>query len=144
MLWRNNNIMITIITTHLHVASTMRIDIFELCEAHELYYEIAHLTWPCRTQSQLCNISEYLWGKDISDYSTFKRHSQGTLLSVLDPKKSMQHQHFRFLYHHNTIIWKEPCFFFVSFETKEVRRYKLRLFLRMAPKMLVIWMFLTV
>ena len=36
--------MITIITTHLHVASTMRIDIFELCEAHELYYEIAHLT----------------------------------------------------------------------------------------------------
>ena len=36
--------MITIITTNLHVVSTMRIDIFELCEAHELYYEIAHLT----------------------------------------------------------------------------------------------------
>lgn len=36
--------MITIITTNLHVVSTMRIDIFELCEVHELYYEIAHLT----------------------------------------------------------------------------------------------------
>ena len=89
--------MITIITTNLHVVSTMRIDIFELCEAHELYYEIAHLTSPCRTQSQLCNISEYLGGKDISDYNTFKRHSQDTLLSVLGPKKSMLHQHFRSL-----------------------------------------------
>lgn len=36
--------MITIIITDLHVVSTMRVDIFELCEAHELYYEIAHLT----------------------------------------------------------------------------------------------------